>query len=600
MALLFFSRRIIAGTRSEIHSRIQNGYKKYYASGSETDHLDKDQVQNDEIKLVAAHVGSGYCRAALVSIKGELVKLAAMPYKVFHQGVFSEASSESIWNTLVKCIEKVTDQENLDKIRGIGFIAIPALVCLDANRNPLTASASRDPNINVIFHYDTRSSLEADKVNATHHALLKYFGERVLHGLEESKLMWLKNNLKEDCWDQVGHFFELTDFLTWKATGSFVRSSGTLIAQWTYEIAVNGNEGWNAQFMEKIGIPEMAEDNFRKIGSVVQRPGTPIADGLLEKVAKEMGLPEKLPVASGIPDGLAGCLGLIGCKVENIADDITNRMCIVFGTRAASHFVLSRDPYFVKGVNGPFRDSVFPNMWLNHAGQTTAESALEYIITAHPATPEMTKQIGHMSVYTYLNKILKIKAQKKKLSATSFLTKDIHVIPDFDGNKSPLSDPSIRGMISGLSLTTSLESLAYLYLATIQSLAYSTRHIMSGLAQQGHEIKCILIGGDLGQNSLFANLQKDVCQMPIVSPQEPRSKLIGAAILAAVASKTFPDFRHASREMCGMGQVVLPTTNADEISYHERKYQVFLKMYDHQLQYRKIMSGGLENSNCKI
>ncbi|ERL88327.1 hypothetical protein D910_05714, partial [Dendroctonus ponderosae] len=333
-------------------------------------------------------------------------------------------------------------------------------------------------------------------------------------------------------------------------------------------------------------------------------------------------------------------------------------------------------------------------MWLNHAGQTTAESALEYIITAHPATPEMTKQIGHMSVYTYLNKILKIKAQKKKLSATSFLTKDIHVIPDFDGNKSPLSDPSIRGMISGLSLTTSLESLAYLYLATIQSLAYSTRHIMSGLAQQGHEIKCILIGGDLGQNSLFANLQKDVCQMPIVSPQEPRSKLIGAAILdsvlrwqvitqtamsennttiaqfrkeakdaskyflklflsflyhdfrikgfvfskackciyvleaaklsackpanlnmpifrksvdhifykffisifqycgfpAAVASKTFPDFRHASREMCGMGQVVLPTTNADEISYHERKYQVFLKMYDHQLQYRKIMS----------
>lgn len=54
---------------------------------------------------------------------------------------------------------------------------------------------------------------------------------------------------------------------------------------------------------------------------------------------------------------------------------------------------------------------------------------------------------------------------------------------------------------------------------------------MCGLTQQGHDIKCILIGGDLGQNSLFANLQKDVCQMPIVSPQEPRSKLIGAAIL---------------------------------------------------------------------
>lgn len=75
---------------------------------------------------------------------------------------------------------------------------------------------------------------------------------------------------------------------------------------------------------------------FSCSGSVCNRPGTPIADGLLEKVAKEMGLREKLPVASGIPDGLAGCLALIGCQVENIADDITNRMCKYLTTEPSS------------------------------------------------------------------------------------------------------------------------------------------------------------------------------------------------------------------------------------------------------------------------
>lgn len=66
--------------------------------------------------------------------------------------------------------------------------------------------------------------------------------------------------------------------------------------------------------------------------------------------------------------------------------------------------------------------------------------------------------------------------------------------------------------------------------------------------------------------------------------------------LAGVAAKTFPDFDHAVREMCGLGQVVLPTSNTDEICYHEKKYQVFLKMYDHQMEYRKIMSHGTENA----
>lgn len=190
------------------------------------------------------------------------------------------------------------------------------------------------------------------------------------------------------------------------------RSSSTLISQWTYEIGVNNQDGWNSQFFKEIELEELTEDNFKKLGAQIQRPGVPLADGLLATAAEPMGLKTGLPVATGMSDGLAGCLGLVGCNFKGVADDFTNRLCtfcvylimviitgclgVIFGMRAASHFILSREPRFVKGVNGPFKDSVLPGLWMNQAGQTAAESALDYVIDSHPASKEVKKQITQM------------------------------------------------------------------------------------------------------------------------------------------------------------------------------------------------------------
>ncbi|KAG8535796.1 hypothetical protein GDO81_027759, partial [Engystomops pustulosus] len=71
-------------------------------------------------------------------------------------------------------------------------------------------------------------------------------------------------------------------------------------------------------------------------------------------------------------------------------------------------------------------------------------------------------------LYEYLNHHLdQIRATRPGDS----LTADLHVWPDFHGNRSPLADLSLKGMVVGLTLSRGLDDLALLYLATVQSIA---------------------------------------------------------------------------------------------------------------------------------
>lgn len=82
------------------------------------------------------------------------------------------------------------------------------------------------------------------------------------------------------------------------------------------------------------------------------------------------------------------------------------------------------------------------------------------------------------SVRQYLRNLLSTMAQREGLTDVNFLTKDIHMLPDFHGNRSPLADPTLRGMISGLCIDHSNENLALLYLATLQALSVNSKYIL--------------------------------------------------------------------------------------------------------------------------
>ncbi|NXG46776.1 FGGY protein, partial [Psilopogon haemacephalus] len=316
------------------------------------------------------------------------------------------------------------------------------------------------------------------------------------------------------------------------------RSLCTVVCKWTY----TSDGGWDDSFWKIIGLEDLVMDKYEKIGNHVLSPGEPVGKGLTPEAAKDLGLPEGIAVAASLIDAHAGGLGIIGADVKghNLPCEnqpITSRVAMICGT-SSCHMGVSETPIFVPGVWGPYFSAMVPGLWLNEGGQSATGKLIDHVVRGHVAFPELQSKAAASacSIYTYLNSHLDL---IKKSLPVGFLTVDLHVWPDFHGNRSPLTDLTLKGMVVGLTLSRGLDELALIYLATIQAIALGTRHILETMEAAGHRINTLFLCGGLSKNPLFVQMHADITGKPVVLSKEVESVLVGAAILGACASEDF-------------------------------------------------------------
>ncbi|XP_064138112.1 FGGY carbohydrate kinase domain-containing protein isoform X4 [Loxodonta africana] len=495
---------------------------------------------------VGVDVGTGSVRAALVDQKGVLVAFADEPIREWEPRFnHHEQSSEDIWAACCVVTKKVVQGIELNQIRGLGFDATCSLVVLDKQFRPLPVNHEGDSCRNIIMWLDHRAVSQVHRINETKHSVLQYVGGVMSVEMQAPKLLWLKENLRETCWAKAGHFFDLPDFLSWKATGVTARSLCSLVCKWTY----SAEKGWDDSFWKIIGLEDFVADNYNKIGVI----GADVRGR-----------------------GLA-CEG----------QPMTSRLAVICGT-SSCHMGISKDPIFVPGVWGPYFSAMVPGLWLNEGGQSVTGKLIEHMVQGHAAFPQLQAKAAArcQSIYAYLNSHLD---QIKKAQPVGFLTVDLHVWPDFHGNRSPLADLTLKGMVTGLKLSQDLDDLAILYLATVQAIAFGTRHIIEAMVAAGHSLSTLFLCGGLSKNPLFVQMHADITGMPVVLSQEVESVLVGAAILGACASGDFTSVQEAMARMSKVGKVVFP--RHEDKRYYDKKYQVFLKLVEHQKEYAAIMKG---------
>ena len=549
--------------------------------------------------ICAVDVGTASARAGVFDVKGRMLSREVRPIAVWQgAGEVAEHSSEDIWAAVCAAVRAAMAVARVQpsEICALGFDATCSLVLRDQSGGPLVVSGVADPQgksgRDTISWFDHRAVQEAALCDATGHRVLGHIGGSMSPEMQMPKLMWLKRH-RPDLWARMGAAYDLSDFLTWRATGSQARSICTVTAKWAY---LSHAGGWQPDFMAAIGL----EDLIERAG--LPRVATPVGGTvgpLTEAAARDLGLATGTPVAAGMIDAFAGGLGVLG-GVSGGAQAQSETLALIAGTSTCV-MSITRDAWARDGIWGPYLGAVLPGLWVNEGGQSATGALLDHILRLYGIEATTT---NHEAVGARISALL--------AQGGSFAN-GLHVLPDFNGSRSPLADPLARGVVHGLTLDHSFDAACALYWRAAVGLAFGMRQIIAhmgpareavaqddgeprgandlraaagaragdpvrGAARgkgQDRNVRTLIVAGGHGRSDLLMQLYADVTGCAVELCHEPDAVLAGTA-MAAAAMALYPSPHAAAQAMAARRRRLEP--DLVRHAAFEADYQIFLRL----------------------
>lgn len=524
-------------------------------------HISEYKAAQD-VYYAGVDVGTGSARAVVIDNSGNILGLSERPITrtELRENHITQSSTE-IWDAICYCVKSAVAQSgvNNSQILGIGFDATCSLVAIDKDTNePIAVGPDFENNYeNIILWMDHRAEEETNQINATNDESLKFVGGKMSIEMELPKIKWLKNHMPNNTFAKT-KFYDLADFLTMKATARDTRSFCSVVCKQGYiPNGITNRNGWSREFFEKIGLNELAENNFERIGGLDGVNGTYLTAGetigpLSAYAAKALGLTTGCYVGSGVIDAYSGWIGTVASSTNLPIPQLVQqdkdrhglgkacgRLAAVAGT-STCHICIEEKAIFVPGVWGPYRDVIGKGYWAAEGGQSMTGALLAHVLSTHPAYAELgvMSETSNLSKFEYLNSRLEnLRVTKKERSVVS-LAKNLFFYGDFHGNRSPIADPNMMASIIGQSMDVSLDSLAVEYLAACEFIGQQTRQIVEKMEESGHSIKAIFMSGGQCRNGLLMRLLADCTGLPIVIPRYiDASVVFGTAMLGAAAGE---------------------------------------------------------------
>jgi D-ribulokinase len=526
--------------------------------------------------FVGVDVGTSSARAGVFDETGTLLSTARHPIAVWHEaGDIVEQSSSDIWVACVVSVRAAMAEAALppDAVAGIGFDATCSLVVLDRAAEPLTVSTSGDHQRNVIVWMDHRATAEARLVNDTHDDVLRYVGGSISPEMEIPKILWLKRHLPAS-YAAAGHFFDLADYLSFRATGSTARSVCTVTCKWNF---LAHEQRWSDSYFQRIGLGDFVSDGYARIGTEIVVPGTPLGRGLTGSAALELGFREGIPVAASLIDAHAGGVGTIGGRIAGEAGvDVCDRLAYIMGTSACIMATTTK-PCYVPGVWGPYYSGMVPELWLNEGGQSAAGAAIDHLIRSHPASAEAkaSADAAGLGILEFLEGRIIFRAGG--IGAAALLARDIHVLPEFLGNRSPYADPDARAVIAGLDLDAGIDSMERLFVAGLCGLAYGLADVVDTFRSNGVDPRMMVISGGAARSPLVRQIMADTTGLTVALPETQEPVLLGAAMLGAVAGGAYRSVAEAMARMSAIGRLSDPAAPG-MADFHRSKRGIYRLM----------------------
>ena len=479
--------------------------------------------------FIGVDVGTASVRAGVFTSRGQLLSNTRRPISIWREaGDIVEQSSADIWAATGAAVRAAVEAAGVkpESVGGVGFDATCSLVVLDPTGQSLPVGPSGDPARDVVVWMDHRAVEEAALINRGGDDALRYVGGAVSPEMQPPKLLWLARHAPRVFAD-AGHFFDLVDFLTFRATGSLARSTCTVACKWLY---LARERRWPQAFFASVGLEALGGSDFARIGAEIVAPGTALGRGLAAEAADAFGLPPGVAVGAGLIDAHAGALATLGAASDDEIADPRRRVALVLGTSACC-MAAADEARFIPGAWGPHYSALTPGQWLVEGGQSAFGAAIDRLMRMSPAFAAVGGQPGAFDALES-----EIVARVGGASQAARLARDLHVLPDFLGNRSPHADPAARGAIVGLDLRDDEESAMALYVAGLCGLGQGLGQVVRMLESGGFACDALVVSGGAARSVLVRQIIADATGRRVAAPETSEPVLLGAAMLGAVAA----------------------------------------------------------------
>jgi xylulokinase len=251
-----------------------------------------------------------------------------------------------------------------------------------------------------------------------------------------------------------------------------------------------------------------------------------VLGGLLQEGADHLGLPPGIPVVVGLVDAFAS---FHGARMLEPGDAID------VGGAAGGFGVYADHPVPVAG--GFTTPAPLPGMFSVGGAMAATGAALDWLGSE------------------ILNGSVPIEALLAEARAVPPGAEGLVFLPYLAGERSPLWDPSARGVFAGLTLR---HTRAHLVRATLEAAALAIRHVAEPMLDAGIAVTAMRACGGPARDDGWNQIKADVTGFTVEVPRVRETAAVGAAIVAAVGVGAHPDLPTAIRAMTAIDRRFQP------------------------------------------
>lgn len=437
--------------------------------------------------------GTSSVKGVLIDAKQKIVATASAPLKVSRpQPGWSEQAPEDWWkacNSVIKQLSRLKPKA-VAAVEGIGLSGQQhGATLLDKDGKVLRP---------CILWNDARSFKECEDIMTREPGAVPLAGNVPLAGYTAPKLVWVKKH-EPKTFAKVAKVLLPKDYIRFRMTGEYASEMSDSSGTFWLDIA---RRDWSDLLLM---ASDMSLDQMPKLYE-----GTDATGQLMPAVAKAWGMPKRPVVAGGGGDNAAAACG-IGAVTDNSA-------LVSIGTSGVIFVSNDRFRPNAGRMVHAFCHAV-PETWHQMGVILSAAASLEWLagILGTPA-PKLTGKLG------------------TKLTGPS----PALFLPYLSGERTPVGDSQVRGLIMGLGHETDHKILTH---AALDAVAFAFRDCFDALKDAGTEVKRVTAVGGGSKSELWLKIIATVLNVPVDLPAAGDvGGAFGAARLGLIAA-TGADFR---------------------------------------------------------